>query len=210
MRRNKTAVFLLMLAAACAPKPSRTFAVGVQVPAAARDRRAVRFLGLPMVERVPEEAASALAIEGETMAGWSRLRYLGARAAAEGKAGVFFILPVPPEGRALVDYPEEWQALARAANELNAIRPIVEAGVEEGPPMTLPPGIEGRGWRYQGRDYAVLVNVSDVPVHLEEEGLARFRALFEVRADPRELLSDCPAGRCLAPERVLWLEGRYR
>ena len=38
--------------------------------------------------------------------------------------------------------------------------------------------------------------------------LAAWRALFEDRSDPGELLAACPAGRCLAPGAVLWLEGR--
>jgi len=141
------------------------------------------------------------------MASWSRLRYLGALAAARGKAGIIFVLPRLAAGREFADYPEEWQALARAVRELKELQPRIEAGTEEPSPLTAP-GVEGRAWRYASRRYMVLVNASDAAVLVDEKLLSGWRALFETRADPRELLRACPGGGCLAPGRALWLEGR--
>lgn len=198
------------LCAGCGSHASRSFDLGLLAPVTPLDAAVAARLGLRVVDHAPEGAALESAAAGEAMADWSRLRFLGALAAAEGKTGLFFILPAPPVGRALVEYPEEWQALARASRELTAVRPIVEQGVETPLPLALPPGVEGRGWSFLGRDYLLLVNASSAPVAVDAAPLGRYRAMFEVRADPRDLLIPCPGGRCLEPGRVLWLEGRLR
>ncbi len=210
MKGVLTGVLLTALCAACGPRPSRTFTLGLLAPVGPRDAESAGRLGLTVVDRAPSGAAMESAAAGEKIADWNRLRFLAALAAAEGKTGIFFLLPVPPAGRALVDYPEEWQALARVARELRAVRPILEQGVETLPAVPLPPGVEGRAWDFLGRPYLLLVNASDAPVPVDAAPLARFRALFEVRADARELLVPCAGELCLAPGRVLWLEGRYR
>lgn len=207
--RRAAGLLLLLLAAACAPAPQRTFMVGAKVPLRPRDEAAARRLGLAVEDRapagVPEDSAADASGQ---MASWERLRFLGARAAAQGRPGVFYVLPDPPPGRTLLEYPEEWQALARAVRELRAMKPIVEAGTEV-PPAFSGPGLESRTWRFSGRRYSVLVNVSSVPVRADAAVLGAARALFEVRAAPGENLTPCAAGgMCLDPGRVLWLESR--
>jgi len=145
---------------------------------------------------------------GEVMADWSGLRFLTARAVVEGASGVSLRLPPTPGDQDLLDYPEEWQALARVSRELLSMRPILEDGALEPAPFTVPGGIEVRAWAYQGRRYVLLVNSSGGPLRLEESDLAAYRALYAVRSDPRELLSSCRQGHCLASGGVLCLEGR--
>ena len=117
-------------------------------------------------------------------------------------------MPKSADGRELTSYPEEWQALARVARETAAVRPILESGVEAAVPFAVPPGVAARAWRFRGRLYVLLVNDGALAVPISEESLRPWRALFEVRADARELLGACGGGRCLPAERVLWLEGR--
>jgi len=200
----------LLLAVACAGKPSRPFFLGLKGPLPRRDARAAHWAGLAVAAEVPDGAVAASAAEGGATASWSRLRSLAARAAVEGKTGVCFLAPRFPEGRAFVDYPEEWQALVRVAREMGEMRPVLENGVDEPSPAAAAEGGESRAWRLRGREYVLLVNAARVPVRVDAQASARFRALFEARADPRDLLSACAGGACLPPERVLWLEGRYR
>jgi hypothetical protein len=200
----------LLISAACAEKPARPFFLGLLGPLSRRDARAARWAGLAVAAQVPDGAAAESASDGGATASWGRLRFLAARAAVEGKSGVCFLPPKFPADRAFVDYPEEWQALARVAREMGEMRPVLENGVDEASPAVAAEGVESRAWRLRGRDYVLLVNTARVPVRVDAPGLARFRALFEARADPRDLLSTCAGGTCLPPERVLWLEGRYR
>jgi hypothetical protein len=121
---------------------------------------------------------------------------------------VYFRLPVTSAGQDLLDYPEEWQAVARLAREVAGARPIVESGSIEAVPFPVPAGVDIRAWALHGRRYVLLVNSSSTPVPLGGDLLEPWRALFEVRADARLLLPACGASYCLAPQRVLWLEGR--
>lgn len=207
---------LLALTAACTPPKARSFRLGIIGPIGPRAAAAARAAGLPVVSEAPEGAETlsagvvsrdASGAESERIADWSLLRLLTARAAVRGRAGVFFTLPKPIEGREAADYPEEWQALARVARETAALRPILESGVEAPAPFSAA-GVEARAWRFRGRLYVLLVNDSGADAAVREEDFRPWRALFEVRADARELLAPCSAGRCLAAGRALWLEGR--
>lgn len=198
----------LVAAAACAEPSKTSFSVSVRSPLSRRDEVMARRLGIGVVGAAPEGSAAEPAYAGNQMADWSRLRFMAARALAERRTGVFFVLPELPAGREFADYPEEWQALARVARELALARPIYDEGVDEPVPFPLSPGIEGRAWRRAGRSYALLVNSGPAQVPFDENALDGWRALFEVRSDPRELLSRCPSGRCLAPGAVLWVESR--
>lgn len=214
MRRLAAAV-LLALAAACAPEPSREFELGLIGPVGPGVASAARAAGMTIREAAPEGAeayaagvpfAGASGREERRMADWSDLRLLVGRAAAEGRTGAFFVLPATADGRELTSYPEEWQALARVARETAAIRPILESGLEAAVPFPVSAGVQARAWRYQGRFYALLV--TDAEAAVSPEDFRPWRALFEVRADARDLLVPCAAGRCLPAGRVLWLEGR--
>ncbi|MCM2304958.1 MAG: hypothetical protein NDJ72_09665 [Elusimicrobia bacterium] len=204
---RKIAAVLLALAAACAPEPSRDFELGLIGPVGPGVASAARAAGLTIREAAPEGADTRSA-GAERMADWSDLRLHVARAAIEGRTGVFFILPKTADARELTSYPEEWQALARVARETAAIRPVLEAGIETALPFPAPAGAAARAWRYQGRLYVLLVNDGEAALPVSPDDLRPWRALFEVRADARDLLSPCPEGRCLPAGRVLWLEGR--
>lgn len=215
--RRTLAAGLLVLAGACAPVKSRVFELGLIGPVSPGVAAAARLAGLTVREAAPEGAVTVdagvvidgpLGRSGERMADWSRLRLLVGAAAASGRSGVFFTLPKATGGRELTSYPEEWQALSRVARETSAIRPILESGIETDVPVPLPDAIAARAWRYQGRLYVLLVNAEPIAVPIPQDELKPWRALFEVRADPRDLLAPCGADRCLPAERVLWLEGR--
>jgi len=136
------------------------------------------------------------------------LRLLAARVAASGANGVYFRLPAVPAGRDILDFPEEWQAVARVARELLLMRPVLQGGDPAPPPIAVPAGMESNAWTFEGRVYTLIVNPTGEPLRIADEGLIGRRALFEVRADPRQDLAACGGGRCLPPGGVLWLEGR--
>lgn len=208
---------LIAISGACAPEKAREFEIGLIGPVSPGVAADARLLGMS-VREAPSEGAAAhgagVAFTGpsgraeERMADWSHLRLLVGSAAVAGQTGVFFVLPKTPEGRDLTSYPEEWQALARVARETAAIRPILEAGIETDMPFSVPGGVAYKAWRYQGRLYLLLVNRGSQAAAVSGDNLKSWRALFEVRADPRDLLVPCNEGLCLPAERVLWLEGR--
>ncbi|MFA6003551.1 MAG: hypothetical protein WC881_05735 [Elusimicrobiota bacterium] len=203
------------LAAACSPaQPRRAFTVGLAGPVAARVEAEARRLGLELTDQPPpgtvvETAASAgKSAAAEATADWDRLRFLAASAAVRGAGGAFFRLARTPEGHDILEYPEEFQAVLRAARELAAMKPVLEGGRAIPAPMALPAGVEARAWAYQGRRYVLLVNPAGAPAPLEPAGLAPWRALFEVRSAPAETLAACGTRVCLPAQGVLWLEGR--
>lgn len=206
----------LLAAAACAPEKSREFEIGLIGPVGPGAGAAARAAGLSIREAAPEGAQThhaGVSIVGpsrgrERMADWFQLRLLIARAVVGGATGVFFTLPETDDGREASSYPEEWQALARAAREAAAMRPVLESGLEAAVPFEVPDGVKSRAWRFRGRLYVLLVNDAKIEALIETEPLRPWRALFEVRADARDLLVACEGGRCLPARRVLWLEGR--
>jgi hypothetical protein len=210
VRRLLPAAALLL--ASCAPEPLRIFTAGVAGPVNARVAAEARRLGLAVEPVAPSGAAvEDVADEAGRVAPFGRLRFLAGRAVAGGSESLWFRLPPPPAGRDLLDFPEEWQAFARLARELEALRPVLEAGAASGLPFAPPPAVSGRAWSYAGRRYVLLVNRLPVDVPVDPTALAGWRALFEARADPREALPVCgPASSCLPPEGVLWLEGPPR
>jgi hypothetical protein len=208
------ALFSILAAAACSPEPRPAFPVGFLEPVPARVAAEARRRGLEIAAQAPTGAAivsAALPFKdggGEAAADWARLRFLAARAIAGGSAGVFLRLPRTQDGRDLLDYAEEWQAVERVARELLLMRPIMQDGAPASAPFAVPAGIELRAWSFRGRRYALLVNSSGAPLPLEQKSLEPWRALFAVRSDAREILAACGTASCLPPEGVLWLEGR--
>ena len=205
--RTIVAAALLALAVACAPERSREFELGLIGPVGPGVASAARAAGMTIREAAPEGADTRSA-GAERMADWSELRLRVAQAAIEGRTGVFFTLPKTADGRELTAYPEEWQALARVARETAALRLILESGAEAAVPFSVPQGVSARAWRFQGRLYVLLVNGAVLSGPMPQESLRPWRALFEVRADARDLLIPCGGGRYLSAGRVLWLEGR--
>lgn len=217
MKRILAAAFLA-LASACAPEKPRNFEVGLLSPVGDGVASAARAAGMSVREAAPEgadtrsAAASFAGASGkaeERMSDWSHLRLLVARAAVHGRTGIFFTLPKPSDGRELTAFPEEWQALAHVARETAAMRPILERGIEADVPFAVPQGVAARAWRFHGRLYVLLVNESALAAPMPQENLIPWRALFEVRADARDILSACGDGLCLPAGRALWLEGRF-
>lgn len=213
MRRS--VLLAAALAAACSPEPRRAFPVGIAGPVSPRVAAEAGRLGLAVTDSPPRGAAIEPAgVPGTTpggaemMANWEALRFLAARAAVKGAGGLFFRLPATPEGRDLLDYPEEWQALARAFRELQAMRPVIEGGLDAPAPFAAPPGTEARAWSRHRRRYVLLVNSSGADAAFDGDDLAPWRALFEVRSDARKVMRPCGAKFCLPPGRALWLEGR--
>lgn len=207
---------LLSLAAACAPAaPGGAFVAGLLEPVSPRVAAEARRLGLAVAVHPPdgvpvEDAAVVLPSGGERLADHARLRFLAWRAAARGAPGVFFRLPGAPTGADLIDLAEEWQAVARLARELRLARDVMERGVPVRAPLRVPDGVDARAWRHQRRVYVLLVNVSSAPAVFDAKALAGRRGLFAPRAAAAEALPACAGGVCLAPEGVLWLEGRLR
>jgi hypothetical protein len=188
--------------------PRRPFPVGLGGPVPARVAEEASRLGLIVEEAPPDGAAYEDAADGSSTASRDSLRFTAARAVARGATGLYFRLPATPVGTDLLSYPEEWQAFARVARELLSVKPILERGAPSQAPMSVPAGVDSRAWRFHGRRYVLLVNVSDKPAPLEQSDLVPWRALFTVRADPRESLIPCGRERCLPARGVLWLEGR--
>jgi hypothetical protein len=212
-RMRRTILLAAVAAAACAPAPRRVFPLGLLGPVSARIAAAARGLGLEIAAQAPPGAAAVSAARavkggGEVAADWSRLRFRADAAIVGGSSGVFIRLPSTPDGRDLIDYVEEAQAVDRVFRELLAARPILEGGAPAPAPFAVPAGVELRAWAFQGRLYVLLVNVSDGPLPLEARSLASWRALFSVRADPRQDLDSSGGVPLLEPGGVLWLEGR--
>lgn len=199
----------LLLLGACSPEPRRAFRVGLLGPLEAKGLREAARLGLHVALEAPSGAAlepAGDALDHAKPA--AALFFAGTRAAVRGATGVYFVPPRFKAPYGWTDYPEEWQAMARAGRRLTLLRPVIEAGAEASVPFALPAGVEARAWRLRGRRYVALVNDTPAPLPLAAEPLAPWRALFEARADAREALVSCGGGLCLPPGRALWLEGR--
>lgn len=204
---------LLLAAAACAAESGGSFPVGLLGPVSPRVAVEAGRLGLDVVDVLPAgavsaSAASPSATDGEVAADWAALRLAAAVAIADGARGFFLRLPAAPSGRDLLDYPEEWQAPARALGELQAIRPVLERGVGATVPFAAPPGVRARAWRRRGRLYVLLVNGAATEAPFDGAELEPFRALFAPRSDPRQALYRCGVRFCLPAGSALWLEGR--
>jgi hypothetical protein len=209
---RRTWLLVLLAAAACSPR-RRAFPLGLVEPVTPRAAAAARAMGLLVAPQAPAGAATlsaAVALKGggEITADFSRLRFLTGRALAEGATGLFLRLPATPAGRDYADYGEEGQAVERVFRELSSLRPALEGGVDAPAPFVVPPGVEARAWSFQGRLYLLLVNTATVASPVDPESLTGWRALFSVRSDARQALTPCGPGVCLAPQSVLWLEGR--
>jgi hypothetical protein len=206
-------LFVAASFAACSPHRNAPFGIGFVGPVTPRVAAAARNAELSVAATAPDGAATIPAgvprrDGSEVTADFARLRVLTAAAIAEGASGIFFRLPRAANGRDYLEYAEESQAVDRVVRELLAVRPIMENGAPATAPFAVPAGVEFKAWSWQGRRYVLLANPSRADVPLDGNALEPWRALFAVRADPRESLIPCGAGRCLPAGDALWLEGR--
>ncbi|MBI4423379.1 MAG: hypothetical protein HY554_06615 [Elusimicrobia bacterium] len=140
----------------------------------------------------------------------SELRFMAYASVVHGARGIFFFT-LAKQGRTLFDFPELWQAVARAAQELKGMQPIFERGRPIPLPFApQPEGLEAKAWRYRGRDYVVLLNRSGaLDRELPKALLGRdWKPLYEARRDPRDLLKPTGGSWSLRPYQVLVLESR--
>lgn len=141
------------------------------------------------------------------------LRAMSYLAVVHGAKGLFYYTLKRGDGSSLLDWPELWQATARMAREMRAMQPIFSANRRVPLPFApRPGGVEAACWRWRGRDYLVLVNRHAdkqlrVPAFLLDRS---WRPLFELRRDPKELLTAAHGEHYLPPLRVLVLESRIR
>ena len=150
---------------------------------------------------------------GKHFPSWRDLRFKSYRAIVEGKKGIFYFTSNMPEDQILRDYPEQWQALAKVVGELKSLQPIFEARQPVTLPfMPTPDGVCARAWRYQGRDYVIILN-SKVGFYkkIPNELLSfKWRPLFEIRRDPRDSLKFLNKAWYLRPRQVMVFEGPLR
>ncbi|MFA6317488.1 MAG: hypothetical protein WC943_08720 [Elusimicrobiota bacterium] len=141
---------------------------------------------------------------------YEEIRYMCWSSIMAGAKGIFFFrLPVPPT-ETLLDYPERWQAVARAARELSLFKPVLEGGKPSQLPFQPnPDGVDARAWTHSGRSYVVLANPrSGSFLKVPDEVLkSEWRPLFSLRRSQKELLKNLGHGWYLKPYGVLVLEG---
>lgn len=142
----------------------------------------------------------------------AEIRFMSYLSVVHGATGLFYFTLTKKE-KTLFEYPELWQAVARVAREVRAIRPIFERGTRVALPFPPDPdGPEARAWHYRGREYVVILNRKGGAYQkMPEELLAdRWRPLFEARRDPKELLKSMKGAHYLRPYQVMVLESRLR
>lgn len=143
----------------------------------------------------------------------AEIRFMSYDAVLNGANGVWYYSYSTAPASNLSQTPELMQAVAGPARELRAMAPIFARGRPIRLPFPFDPaGIAARAWTYRGRDYVVLANrKGDVALKVPDEMLApRWRPLFEVRRDPRELLFEYKGTYYLKSYQVLVLESRLR
>lgn len=132
----------------------------------------------------------------------SRLRFAAYLTLLAGGRGLLL-----EAGPAEIQLPERALPLAALARELEYLEPILREGSPASLPFARGEGIEGLALLYRGRDYVLILNRERKPVlwptALNERA---WRALFEERRDPLELLERDGQRRLLPPGRVLVLE----
>jgi hypothetical protein len=139
------------------------------------------------------------------------MRFMAYNAILHDATGLFFYRMILPEGKTLLDQPENWARVSKVAQELRAMQPILEGGKRKHLPFPPnPDGPETRCWRYLGRDYVIILNPKGkFHQRVPDELLApRWRPLFEARRDQRDLLGSIRDAYYLKPYQVLVLESR--
>lgn len=199
---------LVLAVLLAAPASAGPFRMGLSAAPGRRVAAEAERLGVQPGPVAGAAAAMPVKCGVDRMADLSDLRYQTAAAIAGRADALEFELPPAPEGRDLLDLPEEWQAFARAVREVSEMRPVLEDGADAPVPEALGAGALARSWRFGSRRYVLLVNPSGKPLSVREDALAEWRALFSPRSDPRSRLESCGGALCLPPRAVLWLEGR--
>ncbi len=80
-------------------------------------------------------------------------------AVMHGAKGLWYFRFPKPEGKTLFDFPDQWSALELVARELKRFQPVLELG--EAAPLPFSPrpgGLESKSWRYDGRQFVLVLN----------------------------------------------------
>lgn len=143
---------------------------------------------------------------------FSEIRFMTYAAILHGVDGIFYFKFAMPGRRTLLEYPEKWQALLRVVSELNAFKPILQGGKPIPPPVeTKIPHMEIKAWRYNLRDYVVIINTDGKEkLKLPTEMLTpEWRLLFEGKRN-LEVWKATVKDAYLLPYRVLVFESRMK
>jgi hypothetical protein len=143
----------------------------------------------------------------------AEIRFMSYDAVLGGARGIWYFTFATSSSATLADEPELLFAVNWVAREMKAMAPIFARGRAIALPFPEPEdGWAARAWTYHGRDYLVLANRSAKRMwRVPEEALRPgWRPLFEVRRDPRELLTPLGKSHYLKPYQVLVLESRLK
>lgn len=140
---------------------------------------------------------------------FEELRFMSYLSVLHGANGIFYF-GWRPDGKSLLDFPEHWISVAKIARELSRMRPVFEGGTRIPLPFAPYADLEAAAWRYRGREYVVIVNTDPAAGHILPKALLerRWRPLFELRRDPREILSALGNSRIVPVQRVMVFEAR--
>lgn len=141
------------------------------------------------------------------------IRFMSYDSVLNGAQGIWYFTFSTSPGTNLAQAPARLYAVDSVAREMREMSPIFASG--RSIPLPFSPPKEGwlaRAWTYHGRDYIVMANrTKDRQWKVPEEALTpTWRPLFEVRRDPRELLTPFGKSYYLKPYQVLVLESRLR
>jgi hypothetical protein len=137
------------------------------------------------------------------------IRFMSYLAVMHGARGLFFFRLTRPDGKSLLDLPEQWERLSRVTRELAYMRDVFVSK-----PVRLPyepyfSGPEARCWRRGRTRFLVLANRHDVPAPLPVVLLGpAWRPVFEPFRDTRGALVRMGGDWGLPPGKVLVLEER--
>lgn len=139
------------------------------------------------------------------------IRFMSYLSVLHGARGLFYFT-LGKQGKTLFEFPELWSAVSSVALEMRAMQPVFEKGEPIPLPFQPDVNLEARSWRYNGRDYCVVLNrrkkfMQRVPDVLLD---GSWRPLGEVRRDARDLLKSAHGAWYLKPYQVLVFESARR
>ena len=155
-----------------------------------------------------EMSAEKTRMKGLRFPTQAEIRFMSYLSVLHGARGLFYFT-LAKKGKTLFDYPELWQAVSGVSREIREMRPIFESGERIRLPFPIPTGgLEAAAWRHRGCEYLVLVNrTRDRQWKVPAEALEpRWRTIFAVQSNPRELLHEYLDAYYLRSYQVLVLK----